>query len=85
MVLILCILHDFIDNFQKHNFSRQKPYTATCGIETAHHIGTKNHHNIAIYTDIAGYKNVTRNVCSIKFSRYSLTTNEWGSSREKFD
>ena len=81
----MCILHDFIDIFQKHNFSQQKPHTATYGIETAHHINAKNKYNIAIYKDIAGYKNVTRNVCSIKFSHYSLTTNEWGSSREKFD
>ena len=45
----------------------------------------ENNYNIAIYKNTAGYKNVTRNICSIKFSRYSLTTNEWGSSREKFD
>ena len=81
----MCILHDFVYNFQKRNISQQKPHTAICGIETVHHISAKNKHNIAIYKDIAGYKNVTRNVCSIKFSRYSLTTNEWGSSREKFD
>ena len=80
---MLCILHDFIDNFQKRNFSQQKPHTATYDIETAHHINAKNHHYIAIYKNIAGYKNVTRNICSIKFSRYSLTTIERGSASDE--
>ena len=62
----MCVLRDFIDNFQKRNISQQKHLTATYSIDTAHHIGAKNKRNIAIYKNIAGYKNVTRNVCSIK-------------------